>query len=55
MNLTKRKSLAPALLMAVLALSFLLAVFLTTPPSQAQKIKELVKKMAESKEYKKLV
>src|SRR6185295_12234635 len=41
MNLTRRKSLAPALLMAVLALSFLLAVFLATPPSQAQKTKEL--------------
>jgi len=41
MSLIRRKSLAPALLMAVLALSFLLAVFLTTPPSQAQKTKEL--------------
>jgi len=41
MNLNKRKSLAPALLMAVLALSFLLAVFLATPPSQAQKTKDL--------------
>ena len=41
MSLIKRKSLAPALLMAVLALSFLLTVFFTTPPSQAQKTKEL--------------
>lgn len=41
MNLTGRKSLAPALLMAVLALSFLMAVFLTTPLSQAQKTKDL--------------
>ena len=41
MNLTNRKSLAPALLTAVLALSFLIAGFLSTPPSQAQKTKEL--------------
>ena len=41
MNLIKKKSLAPALSMAVLALSFLLAVFLTTPRSQAQKTKEV--------------
>lgn len=41
MNVTKRKFLAPALLMAVLALSFCLAGFLATPPSQAQKTKEL--------------
>lgn len=41
MNLTKRKSVAPALLMAVLALSFLLTVFLATPPGQAQKAKDL--------------
>jgi Ca-activated chloride channel family protein len=41
MNLIKRKSLAPALLMAVLALSFLLAIFLSTPSSQAQNPKEL--------------
>ncbi|HSQ23282.1 MAG TPA: VWA domain-containing protein [Pyrinomonadaceae bacterium] len=41
MKITNRKSLAPALLMAVLALSFLMAGFLATPLSQAQKTKDL--------------
>jgi len=41
MNLTNRKSLTPALSIAVLALSFLLAVFLATPSGQAQKTKDL--------------
>lgn len=41
MNITNRESLAPALLLAVLALSFLMAVFWATPVSQAQKTREL--------------
>ncbi len=41
MKLTNRKSLAPALFMAVLAFIFMLAGFLATPPSQAQKTKDL--------------
>lgn len=40
MNINNRKSLAPALLLAVLALSFLMAVF-WAPVSQAQKTREL--------------
>ena len=41
MKVTNRQSLAPALLMAALALSFLIAAFLATPPGHAQKTKEL--------------
>jgi len=41
MKFINRQSFAPALLMAALALSFLIAAFLATPLSQAQKTKEL--------------
>ena len=44
MNLIKRKSLAPALSMAVLALSFLLAVFWQPRPARRKKPKSWVRR-----------